>query len=218
MHTKAVKGTYLLRCYASIRKRQHQTSPPDNSGKCNVFALSYNPDFCLIELPKNLGVPEFRVNTHTHTQSPRASRYEISFNCQSVNGFFLSESSRFFLRNSSDNKHTSPVTVAATERGLYVFRRYVEHGYTMSVCRRNVFTFSVKAGSKNSPPGFFMLLLTGRLFESFCFYSASFVSHPQSHSSLCSFEWNTKPARLKSRNTSKAIFRTCLKSNYETTI
>ena len=143
MHTKAVKGTHLLRCYAHIRKRQHVASLSDNAGKCNVLAFSCTPVFYLIKLLENLEVPGIRVNTHT--QSPRASRYEISFNCQSVSGIFLSGLSRLFLRNSSDKKHTSPVTVAATERGLCAFRRYAEHGYAMPVCRRNFYTFSVNS-------------------------------------------------------------------------
>ena len=33
MHTKAVKGIYLLRCYAPIRKRQHAASLSDNAEK-----------------------------------------------------------------------------------------------------------------------------------------------------------------------------------------
>ena len=147
MHTKAVKGTYLLRCYASIRKRQHVASLSGDAGKCNVFVFSCTPDFYLIKLLENWEVPEICVNT----QSLRASSTEYHLTVNRLAGFPFRIPPPF-LRNSSDKKHTSPVTVAATERGLCAFRRYAEHGYAMPVCRRNVFPYMWMVTAFPHPP------------------------------------------------------------------
>ena len=89
--------------------------------------------------PVNLCEPIICLNTHTHTHtfSTGASRYKISSKYQSVSRNYLSELSCLSSRNTSDKHHTSPVTIAATERGLCAFRRYAVHGYAMHVCRRN---------------------------------------------------------------------------------
>ena len=92
MHTKAVE-TYLLRCYAPIRKRQHAASLSENAGKCNVFAFSCTPDFNLIKLLENLEVPVIRVNT----QSPRAPRQDTKYHItvNQLAGFFFPDYSAF---------------------------------------------------------------------------------------------------------------------------
>ena len=76
-------------------------------------------------------------HTHTHTQSPRASIYGILSKFQSISRTFLIGLSCLSSQVSYDKHHTSPITIAATERGLCASRRYAVHGYAMSVCRRN---------------------------------------------------------------------------------
>lgn len=86
MHTKAVKGTHLLRCYAHIRKRQHVASLSDNAGKCNVLAFSCTPVFYLIKLLENLEVPGIRVNTHNR-HARQDTKYHLTVN--QLAGFFF---------------------------------------------------------------------------------------------------------------------------------
>ena len=85
MHTKAVE-TYLLRCYAPIRKRQHVASLSDNAGKCNVLAFSCTPVFYLIKLLENLEVPGIRVNTHNR-HARQDTKYHLTVN--QLTGFFF---------------------------------------------------------------------------------------------------------------------------------
>jgi len=48
------------------------------------------------------------------------------------------------------------------------------------------------------------------LFTVFLLLSGIFCFLFQSHSALCSFKKQAKPAQLKAKNTAKVIFRTCL--------